>query len=85
MVAESIEDVIRLCLETAAAYRLSDPFDRETVRRFMLRSLKRLKAEGEISAEEASKVLQQTDLGTFRDFENEQFTGLTEGTEDAFQ
>lgn len=50
----------------------------------MLRSLKLVKAEGQISVEEAYKVLQQTDLGTFREFENEQFTGLTEGTEDAF-
>lgn len=83
--AESIDDVIKLCLETASAYRLSDPFDRETIRRFMLRSLKLVKAEGQISVEEAYKVLQQTDLGTFREFENEQFTGLTEGTEDAFQ
>lgn len=72
----SDDDLIRLCLETAQAYRLSDPFDRETLKRFLSRAMKLAKAEGEVTAEDAFRLLKEADVTTFRDFEAERYLGI---------
>lgn len=78
--ARNADDAVRIALETACAYRLSDPHDREVLRRYILRVLRVVKAEGVLSSEEAFRLLQHVDAGTFRDLEAEQYLGLVKDT-----
>lgn len=79
--ARNADDAIRMALETASAYRLSDPHDREVVKRFLVRCLRAVKAEGSLGSDEAFRLLQHVDAGTFRDLEAERYLGLVKSNE----